>query len=182
MEDLTEKIRLHNEYLETYGVKGQRANLNEANLSRADMSRADMRWADLSEADMRWASLSKASLSEANLSEADLRWANLSGANLRGANLSEADLRGADMRGVKRFLTAGIDPRGFELKVWKEEDGFWVSSGCRTLPMEEALKHWGEGYSPSQRKEEVANINLGNRYVTTIKFLVNLLEVEGQDE
>ncbi len=92
--------------------------------------------------------------------EADLSFANLSFANLR-----EAD----------RFLTARIDPRGFELKIWKEKDGVWVSSGCKTMPLQEAKTHWGKGYSPSCGKDKVGSIDIGKRYLDTINFLATLL-------
>ncbi len=72
--------------------KGERANLECANLGDADLSNANLRRADLSNANLR-----RADLSNANLRRADLSNANLRRANLRRADLSDAILRRADL-------------------------------------------------------------------------------------
>ena len=79
---------------------GERASLNDANLSGAylidaNLSGANLRNADLGGADLSGANLSGANLSGANLRGANLSYASLNSANLRGANLRNADLGGA---------------------------------------------------------------------------------------
>ena len=115
------------------------ANLSRAELRGANLSRAELRWANLSGSDLRWANLSWADLSGANLSEADLRWANLSGSDLREANLIEA----------KGFhLLPVADPRGYSFVHAVQCDDEWkIRSGCRDLSIDDARKHWGDGYS-----------------------------------
>ena len=76
----------------------QCADLRGANLQGADLRGADLRYADLRGADLRGADLRGANLRDANLWDADLRGANLWGANLWGADLRGADLRDADLR------------------------------------------------------------------------------------
>ena len=98
--ELNEILEQHKLWLDSFGAKGERADLR-----RADLSEADLRGADLSGADLRGADLSETNLSGADLSEADLRGANLSGADLRGANLSGADLRRADLDDVYADVT-----------------------------------------------------------------------------
>ena len=143
MNNLTEVIESHNEWLDSGGKKGEKANLRWANLIGADLRRADLSGANLRRADLRRADLSGANLSGANLSGAnlsgadligsnqsgadlsgaDLSGANLSGANLIGANLSGADLRranliGANLRGANlRWANlSGADLRGADLR------------------------------------------------------------------
>ena len=116
-EELQVILDNHKKWLESYGKKGEnadlsRANLSNANLSQADLSGANLSNANLSQADLRRADLSGADLSNANLSDADLRRADLSGADLSNADLRGVDLRGANLR---RADLRGVDLRGANL-------------------------------------------------------------------
>lgn len=82
------KVILEKHYLWLNGEEGgEKADLNDENLSGADLRYADLRCANL-----RYTDLSYANLSYANLTEADLRGADLSEANLNHADLSETNL------------------------------------------------------------------------------------------
>ena len=75
-EELDKILENHNLWLNN-SEKGERANLQRADLQRANLQHANLR--------------------RANLQHADLRHANLRHANLRGADLQHADLWGADL-------------------------------------------------------------------------------------
>ena len=97
-------LKQHKLWLTSNGIKGNRADLSEANLNRADLYGAD-----LYEADLSYANLYGADLSEADLYEANLSYANLSEADLSYANLYGADLNGANLIGVKGLNEAHIE-------------------------------------------------------------------------
>ena len=80
----------HKVWVESFRLRGDRADLSGANLRLANLRGADLSGANLRGADLRGA----------NLRGADLRLANLRDADLSGANLRGADLRGADLDGV----------------------------------------------------------------------------------
>ncbi len=111
-------LEAHRKWLESDGVKGERANLREAhlisvdlrgvplrgavlqeaNLQGAHLEGADLRGADLRQANLREAHLERADLVEANLHRADLSLANVSAADLSAADLSAADLFAANLQ------------------------------------------------------------------------------------
>jgi uncharacterized protein YjbI with pentapeptide repeats len=93
---LTEILAKHELWLND-NTKGQRANLQYANLRYVNLEYADLQGANLEYADLRGANLEYADLRGANLEYDDLRGTNLRGANLRGANLQCADLQGTDL-------------------------------------------------------------------------------------
>ncbi len=102
---MNEILKLHKEWLESDGSKGQRANLQRANLQEADLRGTYLRGtylrgANLQEANLRGANLQEADLGGANLQGVYLKRANLERADLHGANLQEADLHGADLQGA----------------------------------------------------------------------------------
>ena len=86
-EQLDKILDNHKEWLRTNGLKGERANLDWANLEGANLE-----WANLERANLEWANLEGANLEGANLERANLEGANLEGANLKGANLKGANL------------------------------------------------------------------------------------------
>ena len=114
-EQLDEILTKHNEWVNSCGVKGARADLSGANLSGADLSGADLSGANLSGANLRGTNLRYANLrgtnlwsaniSNANLRYADLRCAKLSGADLRCAKLIDANLSGANLSGANLWYT-----------------------------------------------------------------------------
>jgi hypothetical protein len=96
-EELNKILADHKEWLESEKEKGERANLQDANLRGADLQDANLRGANLQDANLQDANLQDANLWGANLQDANLRDANLRDANLRGADLQGADLRGANL-------------------------------------------------------------------------------------
>jgi len=96
---LKEVLALHKVWIDSYGAKGKRADLNGANLHGSDLSGSDLRGAELYGADLWEACLYGADLGAAYLSDAYL-----SGVDLSGANLCEVNLTGADLRGAKVTL------------------------------------------------------------------------------
>ena len=108
--DLLAMLSSHEQWVNSGGMQGKRADLSGATLRGAYLSGADLRkatlrganlrGADLSRADLRLATLREADLSRTDLSGADLSGANLRGADLRGANLSGANLSGANLNGA----------------------------------------------------------------------------------
>ena len=103
IEQLNEILTKHAEWVNSYGVKGARADLSGADLRGANLSGADLRGVSLNDANLwyvnfRHANLESVNLKGANLSDANLRGADLSYASLRGTNLWSADLSNANLR------------------------------------------------------------------------------------
>lgn len=92
---LNEILKDHEEWIETNGRMGKRADLHELDFSWADLHGLDLSWADLH---------------GAYLCEADLRDTNFYNANLYGANIYRADIRGANFCGA--YLRGAILPKG----------------------------------------------------------------------
>lgn len=115
--ELVAILQQHKEWLAD-NTKGNRADLQEADLRRANLKGADLRdadlsWADLRGTDLSWADLQGADLYEANLQGADLQGADLRGADLQGADLERANLQGADLYGAD---LSGADLYGADLR------------------------------------------------------------------
>jgi uncharacterized protein YjbI with pentapeptide repeats len=116
-EQLSKILEDHKAWIEGHS-KGQRANLEFADLRRADLSGAnlegaDLRYANLQSANLYGADLKDANLYVANLQSANLEGADLYGANLRRANLYGAILRSADLRGAD---LSGANLEGADLR------------------------------------------------------------------
>ncbi len=113
----------HRQWLATYGVEGDKADLRGVDLRNFDLEDVDLRDGDLSEANLRsanmqWAILRNAKLCyvdlrEADLHGADLRNADLRNANLRYAKLNEANLTKTDLREADLY---GADLTAADLK------------------------------------------------------------------
>ena len=99
-EQLNEILTKHNEWVNSCGAKGGKADLSDADLWGADLRGVDLRCANLWNANLWNADLWGADLRSANLRGANLESANLSGANLSGACLWNANLESADLSGV----------------------------------------------------------------------------------
>jgi uncharacterized protein YjbI with pentapeptide repeats len=110
--ELNKTLGRHQLWIETGGVQGKFADLQDADLQDADLKDADLYRADLSHADLTHADLRGAMLRDANLRDANLTGAKLTGANLVNANLTPANLRDAN-------LTNAILP-----------DISWIIPGC----------------------------------------------------
>ena len=135
--DLLIILSEHQEWLESGGEKGTRANLigtdlHGANLRNSDLigalfvkgvlCEADLSYAELGSSDMRGSDLSGANLEGADLVGAMLEDANLANANLTKTDLSFVDLSQADLRGAElagaNFHRAEI----YKTKIEKRED------------------------------------------------------------
>ena len=102
---LKEILDQHQLWIESNGVQGKCADLEDARLDGANLINADLEGAilciaDLTGANLTGAKLTGANLYGANLSDASLTGANLSGANLTYVNLGYANLIGANLRGA----------------------------------------------------------------------------------
>lgn len=131
-EELDKILEDHKLWLDTYGVKGKKANLARAILAGANLRRADLTDADLRGADLKWA----------NLERAYLRWANLAGADLREAYLN--DIKGKSIRIFQ-----------FNKHVAYCCDGY-IKIGCITKRIEEWLKEYKSiGEKEKYTEEEI---------------------------
>ena len=102
---LKEILDQHQLWIESNGVQGKCADLENAYLEGANLINADLEGAilciaDLWGANLTGAKLTGANLYGANLSDASLTGANLSGANLTYTNLGYANLEGANLEGA----------------------------------------------------------------------------------
>ena len=102
---LKEILDQHQLWIESNGVQGKCADLEDARLDGANLINADLEGAilciaDLWGANLTGAKLTGANLYGANLSDASLTGANLSGANLTYTNLGYANLIGANLIGA----------------------------------------------------------------------------------
>ncbi|WP_159965894.1 pentapeptide repeat-containing protein [Raoultella sp. 18051] len=165
--DLQKILDEHKVWVESFRLRGDRADLRGANLRGANLSGANLSSANLRGADLRGANLCGANLSGANLSSANLRGANLRGANLSGANLSGANLRGANLRGANlcganlpdlTFIIMGME---YPITI---TNGEYIRAGCQNHKIED----WRQ-FS----KRDIAEMD-GRR---ALKFYPRLLDV-----
>ena len=98
--ELKEILDQHQLWIESNGVQGKCADLEDARLDGANLINADLEGAILCIADLTGADLTGANLTGANLYGANLRGANLTGANLSGANLTYVNLEYANLVGA----------------------------------------------------------------------------------
>ena len=99
---LPDILAAHQQWVQTGGKEGKRADLAEATLGRASLclvvlSDANLQGADLERAVLASARLQGANLQGANLRGADLQLAALHRANMQGADLFEANLESANL-------------------------------------------------------------------------------------
>ena len=102
---LKQVLDQHKIWIESNGVQGKCADLEDARLDGANLINADLEGAilciaNLIGANLRGAKLTGANLYAANLGGANLTGTNLSGANLTYVNLGYANLIGANLRGA----------------------------------------------------------------------------------
>jgi len=103
--ELDRVLEQHRLWLESGGNKGERADLQGANLRHVSLQNVDLRYA--------------------NLWNVDLRYANLRNANLRGANLLHINLQDADLRHAK-FDTNIRDCWSFRLAKFIQDALPWL--------------------------------------------------------
>jgi hypothetical protein len=115
---LKEILDQHKIWIESNGVQGKCADLEDARLDGANLINADLEGANLCIADLIRANLTGAKLTganlygaylcRANLADAVLEGANLTYANLGYANLIGANLRGAFLEGANLYGAVGL--------------------------------------------------------------------------
>ncbi len=98
----------HRGWLESNGVTGERAMLDNARLAGVNLCGADLRRVSLVGAELSGARLDSADLSSGSLVGADFTGASLRAANLRGADLDETILRNADLRDADLLESRGL--------------------------------------------------------------------------
>lgn len=94
-EELKKVLELHEIWMHSGGLKGERADLSSTDLSGKYLENVD-----LTDAIMRHSNLRSANMKNSDLTGADLRYANMRGANLSGANMTNSYLTGAILAGA----------------------------------------------------------------------------------
>ncbi len=87
-----EKLASHQEWMESKGARGKKADLTGVDLEGSDLIGVDLRFVDLHDANLRAADLLMSDLRDACLVRANFRDSCLVGANLEAANLEGASL------------------------------------------------------------------------------------------
>lgn len=90
-------IKLHEQWLDSNGLKGVRADFSNADLSSIDFEKIHPLEEDMVEGRLVGLNLAKANLSCVNLTRVNIQCVNFSEANLAHANLTEANLAGANL-------------------------------------------------------------------------------------
>ena len=89
------------------------------------------------------------------------------------ANLRSANLRYANLRSAKNLILLPVaDYRGYmHAHAVCKEDGAWlIRSGCRSIDINAAKTHWGEGYKGDR--------DIGDMYLYAIEWLEKKLAKE----
>jgi len=95
--EIRQIVKLHEQWLNSNGMKGIRANLSNADLSAIDFGKIHPLEEDMAGGKLVGLNLTKANLSGANLTRSNLQCVNFSEANFSHANLTEANLAGANL-------------------------------------------------------------------------------------
>ena len=165
--ELARIIEEHKVYLTSFGEKGSKAVLTDADLTDADLRGADLTRAVLTGAVLRGAVLRGADLTRAVLTGAVLTGAVLRGADLRGADLTDANLMGADLRDAD---LRGADLPDLTYVIMGEKyfisitNGEYVRAGCQNHTIEEWRKY---------SKRDIAEMDGHN----ALKFYPRLLDI-----
>ena len=125
---LKEILDQHKIWIESNGVQGKCADLENAYLCGANLINADLGGAILCIANLQGANLRGAKLTGANLYGASLRDADLTGANLSGANLGYANLGYANLEGAN-LIGASLEGANLEGAVGLPNVS-WIIPGC----------------------------------------------------
>ena len=183
---LKEILDQHQLWIESNGVQGKCADLEDARLDGANLINADLEGAILCIADL-WganltgakltganlygANLSDASLTGANLSGANLTYTNLGYANLIGANLIGANLEGANLYGAVGLPNVSWIIPGCLVQLNENMHGFY-------LKKENKLVNFGQDsfgfFIQDNREEKTFDMLLGDRIIRNIPHWVKL--------
>jgi hypothetical protein len=176
---LKEILDQHQLWIESNGVQGKCADLEDARLDGANLINADLEGAILCIANLNGANLYGANLYGANLYGAFLEFANLTGANLTYANLGYANLIGANLRGA--FLEGANLYGAVGLP-----NVSWIIPGCLVqlnenmhgfyLKKENKLVNFAQDsfgfFIQDNREEETFDMLLGDRIIRNIPHWV----------
>ena len=102
-EELKTILTKHKQWLNSKGKKGQRAVLEDLNLTGSYLKGSDLRGALFYNTSLESADLRGANLEGVNLREVDLRYARLQGANLKNTSLEEVNLRSANLESANLY-------------------------------------------------------------------------------
>lgn len=154
------------------------ATLHRCEFFKANLQSTDFSGADMSDNRFQGAQLQNSTWSNAKAGSCYFADANLQGASFYRADLNHCDFTGADLYGAhflccnlsgcKGIVSVNFDPRGYSLVMWRNKEGIRMfNAGCRNFTYDEALEHWGDGYS-------LFRAELGNAYCAAVKFLNEL--------
>jgi hypothetical protein len=99
-EQLQRQLGLHEAWVESGGVRGQRLVRSDVNVSRRELQNALLAQAILDDGDFQYTNLRGANLDGARFRNANLRFGILRSASAVGADFQAANFEGADIRGV----------------------------------------------------------------------------------
>ena len=170
----------HKIWIESNGVQGKCADLENAYLCGANLINADLEGAILCIANLQGANLNGAKLTGANLYGASLRGANLTGANLIGADLEDANLEDANL-GYANLIGADLEDANLEGAVGLPNVS-WIIPGCLVqlnenmhgfyLKKENKLVNFAQDsfgfFIQDNREEKTFDMLLGDRIIRNI--------------
>ena len=183
---LKEILDQHKIWIESNGVQGKCADLENAYLCGANLINADLEGAILCIADLWGANLTGAKLTGANLYGASLRGANLTGANLTGANLTYVNLEYANLVGAN-LIGASLEGANLYGAVGLPNVS-WIIPGCLVqlnenmhgfyLKKENKLVNFTQDsfgfFIQDNREEKTFDMLLGDRIIRNIPHWVKL--------
>ena len=177
---LKEILDQHKIWIESNGVQGKCADLENAYLCGANLINADLEGAILCIANLQGANLNGAKLTGANLYGASLRGANLTGANLTGANLTYVNLEYANLVGAN-LIGASLEGANLYGAVGLPNVS-WIIPGCLVqlnenmhgfyLKKENKLVNFTQDsfgfFIQDNREEKTFDMLLGDRIIRNI--------------
>ena len=183
---LKEILDQHKIWIESNGVQGKCADLENAYLCGANLINADLEGAILCIANLQGANLRGAKLTGANLYGASLRDADLTGANLSGANLTYVNLGYANLVGAN-LIGASLEGANLYGAVGLPNVS-WIIPGCLVqlnenmhgfyLKKENKLVNFGQDsfgfFIQDNREEKTFDMLLGDRIIRNIPHWVKL--------
>ena len=183
---LKEILDQHQLWIESNGVQGKCADLEDARLDGANLINADLEGAILCIANLQGANLRGAKLTGANLYGASLRDADLTGANLSGANLTYVNLGYANLVGAN-LIGASLEGANLYGAVGLPNVS-WIIPGCLVqlnenmhgfyLKKENKLVNFGQDsfgfFIQDNREEKTFDMLLGDRIIRNIPHWVKL--------
>ena len=181
---LKEILDQHKIWIESNGVQGKCADLENAYLCGANLINADLEGAILYIANLQGANLNGAKLTGANLYGASLRGANLTGANLTGANLTYVNLEYANLIGAS-LIGASLEGANLYGAVGLPNVS-WIIPGCLVqlnenmhgfyLKKENKLVNFGQDsfgfFIQDNREEKTFDMLAGDRIIRNIPHWV----------